>query len=133
MRNKSIQEVLTRYKKIAVVGLSPDAARPSYGVTRYMIDHGYDVVGVRPGETQILGRPCYASLQDVPGELEIVDVFRSPEHLPKLVEEVIARKAKVLWLQEGVTHPAAEKRATEAGLIVISNRCILKDHARLIW
>lgn len=126
MRTK---EILTKYKKIAVVGLSPDPMRPSHSVTNYMIRHGYEIVGVRPGDKEILGRPCYASLKEVPGPLEIVNVFRAPEHVPAIVDEAIALKAKVLWLQEGVVHPQAEEKARKAGLVVVSDRCILKEHA----
>lgn len=125
-------DVLTKYKKIAVVGLSPQPHRPSHGVSRYMIEQGYDVVGVRPGADTILGRPCYASLRDVPGPLEIVDVFRASEAIPELVDELIALSPKVLWLQEGVTHDVAEAKARQAGIIVVSNRCILKEHIRLL-
>lgn len=126
-----IKTVLTKYQKVAVVGISPDPGRPSHDVASYLIEHGFDVVGVRPGEKQVLGRPCYPSLADVPGPLEIVDVFRAPEHVPAIVEEAIRLKAKVLWLQEGVTHASAGEKAKKAGLVVISNRCMLKEHSRL--
>lgn len=96
-----------------------------------MMQNGYEIVGVRPGPKEILGRPCYPSLRDVPGPIEIVDVFRAPEHVPEVVDDAIAVGAKVLWLQEGVMHPEAERKAQEAGLIVISDLCILKEHARL--
>lgn len=129
--DQEMREVLTQYRKIAVVGLSPKPNRPSHGVTAYMMRQGYEIVGVRPAQKEILGRPCYDSLEAVPGELEIVDVFRAPEHVPEVVDQAIARGAKVLWLQEGVTHPEAEEKARKAGLVVVSDRCILKDHARL--
>lgn len=133
MDDKTIKEVLTKYKKIAVIGLSPQADRPSYGVTEYMIKNGYDICGVRPGGIeQILGKPVYEKLADVPGELEIVDVFRAKEFIPEVVDEVLARGAKVLWLQLGITHPEAEEKARTAGLIVISNKCILVEHRRLL-
>jgi predicted CoA-binding protein len=128
----AIRRVLQNYRNIAVVGLSPEPSRPSYGVTQYMLAQGYDIVGVRPGTSEILDSPCYASLAEVPGELEIVDVFRAPEHIPALVEELIPLKPKVLWLQEGVTHPEAEARARRAGIEVFSDLCILKEHARLL-
>lgn len=118
------------YKKIAVIGLSPDPARASYGVTQYMIDQGFEVSGVRPGTKEILGRPCYESLSQVPGPIEIVDVFRASDAVPEIVDEAIKVKAKVLWLQEGVVHPEAEKKAQAAGMIVVSDQCILKLHRR---
>ena len=130
--DREIHDVLTKYKKIAVVGISPQPHRASHGVSRYLIEQGYDVVGVRPGADTILGRPCYASLSEVPGPLEIVDVFRASDAIPELVDELIALKPKVLWLQEGVTHDVAETKVREAGITVVSDLCILKEHIRLL-
>ena len=127
-----IKEVLTRYKKIAVVGLSPDESRPSFGVSQYMMKHGYEITGVRPAQKEIMGRPCYASLKDVPAPLEIVDVFRASDAIPAVVDECIPLKPKVLWLQLGITHPEAEEKARKAGIIVISDKCILVEHRRLM-
>lgn len=126
-----IQEILTGYNKIAVVGLSPNRERPSHGVTRYLISQGYEITGVRPGTDRILGRPCVSSLRDLAEPPEIVDVFRASRHVPQVVEDAIAARAKVLWLQEGVSHPEAEKNAREAGIQVVSNKCIYKEHVRL--
>jgi predicted CoA-binding protein len=126
-----IRDVLTRYKRIAVIGLSPRPERASYHVTKYMIDAGYEIFGVRPAQKEILGRPCYASISEVPKPLEIVDVFRASEAIPELVDELLPLKPKVLWLQEGVSHPEAERKASAAGIVVISDRCILKEHMRL--
>jgi predicted CoA-binding protein len=125
-----IPTILSRYRKIAVVGLSPSPSRPSHEVTEYMIDEGYEVTGVRPGPREILGRPCYPTLRDLPEAPEIVNVFRAPEHVPGVVEDAIAVGARVLWLQEGIAHPEAERRAREAGLEVVSDRCILQEHRR---
>ncbi|MEQ1875149.1 MAG: CoA-binding protein [Bdellovibrionia bacterium] len=128
-----VKKILETYRNIAVIGLSPQAGRPSHGVTRYMIQQGYNIVGVRPGGIkEVLGRPMYETLADVKEDFEIVDVFRSAEFIPETVDEVLKTKAKVLWLQEGITHPEAEERARKAGLTVISDRCILKDHIRLL-
>jgi uncharacterized protein len=133
MNDQIIKQVLEKYKKIAVIGLSPRPNRPSFGVTQYMMSQGYETVGVRPGGLKdIMGRPVYEALKDVPGPLEIVDVFRANEFIPDVVDEVIAAGAKVLWLQLGVTHPAAEKKARDHGVTVISDRCILVEHRRLI-
>jgi predicted CoA-binding protein len=125
------REILTRFKKIAVVGLSANPARPSYGVTAYMIRAGYDVVGVNPGQGEILKRPCYRTLLDVPGPIEIVNVFRSPEHVPEVVDQAIARGAKAIWLQLGVGNAAAEEKARKAGLLVVSEACIKVEHSLL--
>ncbi len=129
-----LEAVLRGYKRVAVVGLSPKPDRPSHGIFRYLIGAGYDVVGVNPliaGQT-IAGRPCYAALEDIPGSVSIVDVFRRSSEVPPVADAAIAIGAKVLWLQDGVTHAAAEARARSAGLTVIADRCILRDHARLI-
>lgn len=126
------KKILQDAKVIAVVGLSPNPARPSYGVTSFLINKGYEVFGVNPGQTEILSRPCYPTLSSVPKPIDIVDVFRNSDAVPEIVDEAIALKAKAIWLQEGVTHPEAEEKARKAGLFVISNHCILKEHRRLI-
>jgi uncharacterized protein len=132
MTDKVIKDVLSNFKRIAVVGLSPQPNRPSYGVTDYMIRQGYDIVGVRPGGLKnILGKPVYEQLSEVPEPLEIVNVFRAPEFIPQVVDDVLKTKAKVLWLQLGITHAEAEEKARAAGLTVISDRCILVEHRRL--
>ena len=131
----TIRKLLTDLKKVAVVGLSPEPDRPSHGIADFLIDQGYDVVGVRPLQKEILGRPCYSSLKDVPGSLEIVDVFRNREHIPKLVDEILAlapeKRPKMLWLQDGVYDDDAEDLARKAGITVVSDRCIYRDHRML--
>ena len=126
-------DVLTRYRKIAVVGLSPNDSRPSYGVTEYMLGQGYEITGVRPGGHQrILDRPCFERIAQVPAPLEIVNVFRASEFIPQLVDELIPLKPKEIWLQLGISHPVAEAKARAAGIPVISDRCILVEHRRLL-
>lgn len=132
MSDQQIKDVLTKYKKIAVVGLSPDPARPSFGVSRYMQEHGYEITPIRPGGETILGVRAVEALKDLQPPVEIVDVFRASDAVPEIVDAAIAVKAKVLWLQEGVIHPVAEEKARKAGLIVFSDLCILKEHHRLI-
>ena len=132
MNDNEIKEIFEKYKKIAVIGLSPNSSRPSFGVTKYLVNVGFDVVGVRPGIREVMGLKVYESLTAVPQPIEIVDVFRNSEFVPQIVDEAIRVKAKVLWLQEGVTHPEAEEKARAAGLKVISDRCILKEHRRLL-
>ncbi len=124
--------ILTTYKKIAMVGLSADPMRPSHFAAIYMLAEGYDVVGVNPkyaGGT-ILGRPVFASLADVPGPIEIVDVFRRPDALPGITEEAIAAGAKVLWMQLGIVNEEAAASARAAGLDVVMDRCVKIEHAR---
>jgi predicted CoA-binding protein len=130
---KRISELLHSCRTIAVVGLSSKRFRPSHGVAEYMQHAGYRIVPVNPLETQVLGEPCYADLDSVPGPIDIVDIFRRSEFVPEIVEAAIRKGAKVIWMQEGVIHEAAARRAEKAGLTVIMDRCILKDHRRLAY
>jgi len=122
--------ILERYRRIAMVGLSSNPFRPSHFAAIYMIAQGYDVVPVNPREQQVLGRRSYASLLDVPVPIEIVDIFREPSAVPPIVEEAIACKAKVIWMQLGVIHEVAAARARAAGLDVVMDRCVKIEHAR---
>ncbi|MBC7691506.1 MAG: CoA-binding protein [Methylotenera sp.] len=134
-----IRDILQTNQRITVVGLSPNPDRPSHYVTEYMMSVGYEIYGVNPGQTRILGRPCHASISDLlketPGPLGIVNVFRSSEFIPGLVDELIALapdvRPKALWLQSGITHHSAEDRAREAGIAVVANRCIMVEHRNL--
>jgi predicted CoA-binding protein len=128
---KRISELLHSSHTIAVVGLSSKRFRPSHGVAEYMQRCGYRIIPVNPLETRILGEPCYADLDSVPGPIDIVDIFRRSEFVPEIVEAAIRKGAKAIWMQEGVIHEAAARRAQQAGLEVIMDRCILKDHRRL--
>ena len=123
-----IGELLTQVKTIAVIGLSSDPMRPSFGVSQYMQRNGYRIIPVNPNESSVLGETAYPTLSDVPENIDVVDVFRRPEFVPEIVEETIRLKIPALWLQEGVIHETAAKRARDAGLTVIMDRCILKEH-----
>jgi predicted CoA-binding protein len=125
-----ISTILARYHTLVVVGLSSKPSRPSNGVAAYMQARGYRIIPVNPNEKTVLGEKAYASLEDVPGPIEVVVVFRNPEHVPGVVESSILKGAKVVWMQEGVVHQAAARRARECGLQVIQDRCILKEYAR---
>jgi len=122
--------ILERYKRIALVGLSANPFRPSHFAAVYMLAEGYDVTPVNPREKEILGRRSYASLRDVPGPIEIVDIFREPSAVPGIVEDAIAVGAKVIWMQLGVINEAAAERARAAGLEVVMDRCVKIEHAR---
>jgi uncharacterized protein len=124
----SIKEILETYKTIAVVGLSSETWRPSYSVSEYMQSNGYRIIPVNPNEKQVLGEKAYATLDDVPEPLEIVNIFRRPEFVPDIVEAAIRRNARVVWMQLGVGNQAAAERARAAGLEVVVERCILQDH-----
>ena len=127
----NMADMLKSAKTIAVVGLSGSRMRPSYGVSEYMQRAGYKIIPVNPQESEVLGEKCYARLEDIPEPIDIVDVFRRSEFVPDIVDSAIAVGAKGLWLQEGVVHEGAAEKARQAGLSVIMDRCILKEHARL--
>ena len=127
----TIREILASPKRIAVVGCSPDPRRDSHQIARLLIDSGHDVVPVNPGADAILGRPCYPTLADVPGEVDMVDVFRRSEHVAEIVEQAIAKQAKIVWTQLGIGDDAAAAVAEAAGLTVVMNRCVATEYRRL--
>lgn len=122
--------ILERYSTIAMVGLSANPYRPSHFAFLYMLAAGYRVIPVNPGQSEIAGQRCYPSLKDIPEAVEIVDIFRPPEAVPPIVEEAIAIGAKVVWMQFGVVHEGAARRAREAGLQVVMDQCVKVEHAR---
>ena len=126
----TLRRILSDYKRIAVVGLSPDPARPSNNVARYLLDHGFEVIPVNPKYDEILGLKCYSDLKTIPGPIDIVDLFQRSERIPLFVDDIIAIGAKVMWMQLGVIHQEAATRARDAGLEVVMNRCIKIEHAR---
>lgn len=125
-----IFDILTKYKTIAVVGLSSNPTRPSYGVTEYMQSAGYHIIPVNPNETDVLGEPSYASLEEVPQKIEIVDIFRCPDQVPPVVDAAIRANAKVIWMQLGIANQAAAEKAQAAGLTVVMDACILVEHKK---
>jgi uncharacterized protein len=125
-----VNEVLKSTKTIAVVGLSNRRFRPSYGVADYLKSAGYRIIPVNPNQKEVLGEKAYARLEDVPVPVDIVDIFRRPEFVPEIVESAIRIGARAVWMQEGVIHPEAAERARRAGLFVIQNVCILKEHIK---
>lgn len=124
------KEILEKYRRIAVVGLSSHTWRASYGVSRFMQTVGYEITPVNPRETEVLGRKAYPTLDDVPGPIEIVNIFRRSEYVPEIVDAAIRRNAKVVWMQEGVVHEQAAARARAAGIEVVMDRCILKEQMK---
>ena len=127
---KAIDAILDETKTIAVVGLSSDASRASNGVSRYMQSHGYRIIPINPNEASILGEKAYARLEDVPEKIDLVDIFRRSEEAGQHVDEAIRIGARAVWLQEGVIDETAARRALEAGLAVVMDRCILKEHMK---
>ncbi len=127
---ETIRRVLDECRTIAVVGLSSDPSRPSHGVSSYMRRHGYRVIAVNPNETEVFGEKAYPDLAAVTEEIDLVDVFRRSDEAGKAVDEAIAVGAKAVWLQEGVIDRGAAQRALDAGLLVVMDRCWLKEHIR---
>jgi uncharacterized protein len=128
----AIAKLLQESKVIAVVGLSSKKKRPSYGVTEYMQRAGYRIIPVNPNETTVLGERAYADLESVPEKIDIVDIFRRSEFVPEIVDAAIRIGARGVWMQEGVLHREAAEKARAAGLTVVMDRCILKEHRKRI-
>lgn len=131
----TIREILESFRHIAVVGVSEKRERPSHNVTKYLIHAGYTIYPVNPNLGSVFGITCYPSLPDIPAEkrknIEIVDIFRKPEHVDRIVDEAIEIGAKVIWMQLGITNEEASRKAREAGLEVIQNHCIAVEHNHL--
>jgi uncharacterized protein len=127
-----LRAILGRHKRVAVVGLSDRPDRPSYGVAAYLRDAGYEITPVNPQIEDWHGIKAVASLPEVAQPVEIVDVFRRPEHVPEVVEDAIAAGAKVVWLQLGIVNEDAARRAREAGITVVQDLCLKVEHGRLI-
>ena len=123
----AVDRMLTA-KRVAIVGLSDDPKRPSHGIAGYLASHGYEVIPVNPNHDQVLGRKCYASLADVPGEVDLVNVFRRPQFCADVTREAIAKGAKGVWLQAGIRNEEARKLAEEAGVDFVQDRCIMVEH-----
>jgi len=124
----AIAELLQSAHKIAVVGLSSSPLRPSHGVAAYMQSHGYKIIPVNPEITNALGETAYPSLLDVPEKIDIVDIFRRSENVPPVVDQAIQLKVRAIWMQEGVVNNQAAEKARRAGIFVVMDRCILKEH-----
>lgn len=128
---ETAREILATSKTIAVVGLSDKPFRPSHEVAGYLKDEGYRIIPVNPNITEALGERAFVGLRDVPAPVDVVQIFRRPEHVPQIVEEAIAVKAKVVWMQLGISHEAAAARARAAGLKVVMNSCMATTHDAL--
>jgi len=129
---EQIKNLLQQIKHIAVVGLSPKTKRPSHQVAKAMQGYGYHIIPVRPAVDEVLGEKAYASLDEVPAPIDLVDVFRAPEHIAPVIDACIARRVKAVWLQDGVVNEAEARRAQDAGMLVIMDRCIYRDYIQLI-
>jgi len=126
------ENLLRTCKTIAVVGLSSSRWRPSYGVSEYMQASGYRIIPVNPKETEVLGEKAWGTLEEIPEPVDLVNVFRQARFVPEIVEAAIRIGAKGVWMQEGVVHEEAAARAREAGLEVVMDHCILKEHRKML-
>lgn len=132
MMSTDIERILKEYKTIAVVGLSPREDRPSHNVAKYLKSQGFRIIPVNPNATEIFGERCYPDLKSIPAKVDIVDIFRRSEDVPPIVDEAIAIGAKVVWMQEGIINNEAAEKARKAGLEVVMDRCMLKEHKRMV-
>lgn len=125
------EKILKSSRTIALVGLSPKPDRPSYRVASYLKEQGYNIIPVNPAEKEILGETCYPDLASVPMSIDVVDIFRRSEEVPSIMAEAIRIGARAVWMQEGVINEEAANRAREAGLMVVMDKCMLKEHLNL--
>ncbi len=121
-------EAILKMKRIAIVGLSSDPSRPSLGIAHYMQRQGYEIIPVNPNEQEVLGERAYASLRDLPEPPEVVDIFRRPDAVGQVVDDAIAVGAKAVWIQSGIINYEAARKAREAGLLVVMDRCLRIEH-----
>lgn len=128
---KDLRRILNDYKRVAVVGLSADWSRPSNFAAKYLLDHGFEVIPVNPKYDEILGQKCYAGLSDIPGPVDVVDLFQRVDRIPPFVDQAIEIGAKVVWMQLGIIHEEAAQKARDAGLEVVMDRCMKIEYARL--
>jgi predicted CoA-binding protein len=128
---QKLRRILATCKKVAIVGLSGNWYRPSYFAGKYLMDHGFEIFPVNPNYEEILGRKCYPDLRSLPEKVDVVDIFQQPDRVPENVEDAIAIGARVVWMQLGIEHLEAAKRAGEAGLEVVMNHCMKIEYGRL--
>lgn len=132
MNDADMTRLFKEAKTVAVVGLSDNPARASYGVARFLQAQKFRIVPVNPLLSEVLGEKCYARVQDIPGDVDIVDIFRKSEFVPEVVADALIKKPRCIWMQEGVVHHQAAQTAAAAGVAVVMDRCILKELARLL-
>jgi uncharacterized protein len=128
--NEEIERILKTAKTIAVVGISNKLGRPSLTVANYLKSQGYNIILVNPTITEVLGERCYPDLESFPGDVDVVDIFRKSQDTIPVVESAIRKGVKAVWMQEGIVNEEAAKKAREAGIIVVMNRCMLKEHMK---
>lgn len=133
MINENIPQILENYKRIAVVGISSKPERAGYRIPKFLQEHGYKIFPVNPGLDEALGEKCYPSLMEIPGDIDVVDIFRRAEFVDDIVDEAIKKGAKVIWMQTGIINEGAAQKALDAGLQVVVDRCMKTEYNRLMW
>ncbi len=128
---EEIGKILRNAKKIAVVGLSPKEDRPSKKVARYLMEHGYEIVPVNPGQQEILGKKCYPSIAEIPFDVDVADLFLNASRVPDAVDQALKKGIKVIWMQLGIYHREAGEKAVSSGATVVMDRCIKMEHEKL--
>lgn len=126
-----IREILS-LKRVAVVGISRDENKAAHFVPKYLLEHGYDIIPINPFADEILGRRCYKSLDEVEGEIDIVDIFRPSDQVMQVVREAVKKKPKVIWMQLGIRNDEAAREAMRHGIKVVQDRCMMEEHMRLV-
>jgi len=129
--SEQIRDILRNCKRIAVVGLSPKESRDSNRVARYLIAQGYEVVPVNPGQKEILGKPCFKTLKDIPFPVDMANLFLTPGRVPPVVDQAVEKGVRAIWMQLGVVHNESAQRARNAGIQVVMNMCIMTEHQKL--
>ncbi len=127
-----LRRILMTIRTVASVGVSSNGEKPSYGIFQYLLQHGYEMIPVNPGTPEIQGQKTYADLASIPKKIDVVQVFRKPEDVPPVVDQAIQAGARIVWMQEGVVHEEAAKKAEAAGLQVVMDRCMRATHRRLL-
>ena len=128
-----LRDILSKYKRIAVVGMSKNPEKEAHTVPKYLLQHGYDIIPVNPTATEILGLPAYPNLKSIPRDYDVVDLFRPSSDVPPFVDEAIEDgRARVIWMQLGIQNDEAARKAEAAGLTVVQSRCLRTEHIRLL-
>jgi uncharacterized protein len=130
--SEEVVQILETYKRIAVVGCSPKPSRDSHKVARYLLEKGYEVIPVNPGQKEILGKTCYRSLKDIPDPVDVVDIFLNPKRVPPVVDQAIEIGVKAVWMQLGVVDNGSARKAREHGIQVVMNRCMMEEHRKML-
>ena len=129
--SEEIKGILRKCRTIAVVGISPKESRDSNRVAKYLMNQGYEIVPVNPGQRKILEKPCFRTLSDIPFQMDMADLFLNPSRVPTVVDQAIDMGVQVIWMQEGVVHNKTAQKAREKGIEVVMNKCIMKEHMKM--